>query len=675
MTGMTSDDPRLWLEDVTGDDALAWVRRHNDETTAALSGPRFEEMRTAILEVLDTDTRIPYTRRRGEYLYDFWRDVENPRGLWRRTTLDSYRTDSPAWEVVIDVDALAAEEDENWVWGGADVIYPERTKALITLSRGGADAAVVREFDMLTKRFVIGGFELPEAKSSADWEDEDTLLVCTDFGEGSMTESGYPRIAKRWRRGTPLESAETVFEAEPEDVSVIARIDRTPGYEHFVLGRSKDFYHSVRYEVRDRELVVIEAPEDASIGVHREWLLIELRTDWTVGDATYPAGALLATNFEDFLSGARDFAVVFEPDAHTSLSSYAWTLEKLVLVTLHDVATEVFVVTPGTWVAVPAPDIPPATNTVIVDIDDDGDEVFYDSSGFVNPSRLLRGTAGGRLEVLKSAPAFFDADGIEVHQYFATSADGTEIPYFVLGRPPVPGEELGPTLLYGYGGFSNAMLPGYAGAVGRVWLTRGGTYVMANIRGGSEYGPTWHTQTLREGRHLVYEDFAAVATDLVARGITTRNRLAAMGGSNGGLLMGVMLTRYPELFGALVCSVPLLDMKRFHLLLAGASWVAEYGDPDDPDDWAFMEPFSPYQNVAADQPYPAVLFTTSTRDDRVHPGHARKMAAALEELGYPLRYYENIEGGHGGAADNAQAAFKSALTYEFLWQTIGRASV
>lgn len=666
-----NDDPHLWLEDVTGDDALAWVRRHNDETTAALSGPRFNEMRASILEVLDTDSRIPYPRRRGEYLYDFWRDAENPRGLWRRTSLESYRTDTPDWEVVIDVDALAAAEEENWVWGGADVIYPERTRALITLSRGGADAAVVREFDMATKEFVADGFQLAEAKSSVDWEDEDTLLVCTDFGDGSMTESGYPRIAKRWHRGRPLESAETVYEAEPTDVSIIARVDRTPGFEHLVLGRSTDFYHRVRYEVRDGELILLEAPEDASITVHREWLLIELRTEWTIGDTTYPAGALIATGFEDFLSGAREFDVVFEPDARTSLSQFAWTLDKLVLVTLHDVATRVSIVTPGTWTAEPAADIPPATNTVIVDIDDDGDEVFYDSSGFTTPSRLLRGTAGGPLEVLKSAPEFFDPEGIDVNQYFATSADGTAIPYFVVGKPPAPDAEPGPTLLYGYGGFEHAMMPGYAGAVGRVWLTRGGTYVLANIRGGGEYGPTWHTQTLREGRHLVYEDFAAVAADLVTRGITTVDRLAAMGGSNGGLLMGVMLTRYPELFGALVCSVPLLDMKRFHLLLAGASWVAEYGDPDNPDDWAFMEPFSPYQNVAADRPYPPVLFTTSTRDDRVHPGHARKMAAALEELGYPVRYYENIEGGHGGAADNAQAAFKSALTYEFLWQTIG----
>ena len=663
------EDPHLWLEDVTGEDALAWVRHHNDATHAALGGPRFEEMRALALEVLDTDSRIPYVRRRGESLYNFGRDAEQPRGLGRRTSLESYRTDDPEWDVVIDVDALADAEGENWVWAGADVIYPERTRALISLSRGGADASVVREFDMATGEFIVDGFEIPEAKSSASWEDEGTLLVCTDFGEGSMTESGYPRIAKRWTRGQPLADAVTVYEAERTDIQVIAGVDRTPGYEHFRLGRSTDFYNRIRYEVRDGDLIRIGVPTDASIGIHREWLLVELRTAWTVDGTTYPAGALLATNFDEFLSGANDLVMVFEPDERTSLSQYAWTLDKLILVTLRDVASEVYVVTPGTWTATPAPGIPPATSTSIVDIDDDGDEVFYDSSGFTNPSRLLRGTAGGELEVIKSAPEFFDADGLDVDQYFATSDDGTQIPYFVVGYDG--GGEPRPTLLYGYGGFQNSMTPGYGGIAGRLWLTRGGVYVLANIRGGGEYGPSWHTQTLRDGRHLVYEDFASVARDLVTRGITTVGQLAAMGGSNGGLLMGVMLTRYPERFGALVCSVPLLDMRRFHLLLAGASWVAEYGNPDDPDDWAFMADYSPYQNVSADQPYPPVLFTTSTRDDRVHPGHARKMAAALEELGYPLHYYENIEGGHGGAADNAQAAFKSALTYEFLWQTVG----
>ena len=326
------------------------------------------------------------------------------------------------------------------------------------------------------------------------------------------------------------------------------------------------------------------------------------------------------------------------------------------------------IATPGTWQREPVPGIPPNTNTVIVDVDEYGDEIFVDSSGFDTPSRLLWGHAGDEVAEIKSAPAFFDASDIEVTQHFVASDDGTMIPYFVVGHHDSTGP--GPTLLGGYGGFENSNTPGYAGVLGRLWLARGGTYVLANIRGGGEYGPSWHTQAMRENRHLVYEDFAAVARDLVDRGITTVPQLAAQGGSNGGLLMGVMLTRYPELFGALVCSVPLLDMKRFHLLLAGASWVAEYGDPDNPDDWAFMADFSPYQNIAGDAAYPALLMTTSTRDDRVHPGHARKMTAALEAAGHRVRYYENIEGGHAGAADNAQTAFKSALSYEFLWRVL-----
>ncbi|WP_317156528.1 prolyl oligopeptidase family serine peptidase [[Mycobacterium] appelbergii] len=661
------DDPYLWLEDITGDDALDWVREHNDASGSELGGERFDAMRTELLEILDTDARIPYVGMRGGLLYNFWRDEANPRGLWRRTTLERYRTDTPEWEIVLDVDRLAREEDENWVWAGPDVIEPDYSLAMISLSRGGSDAVVVREFDMRTKQFVADGFELPEAKSSVSWEDENTLLVCTDFGEGSMTESGYPRIAKRWRRGEPLENAETVFTAEPTDVRVIASVDRTPGYEHTRLGRYTDFYNRIRYEVRDGELIHIDVPTDATTSTHRDWLLISLRTDWQVGDATYPAGSLLATNFNDFLAGARDLTVVFEPDDHSCLSGVNWTKDKLILVTRRDVASHIEIVTPGSWERVDAPDIPPSDETVVVDSDHLGDEVFYDSSGFTTPSRLLYGTVGGSLQQIKSAPTLFDADGIDSTQYFATSKDGTAIPYFVVGQRSEPA----PTWLYGYGGFQNSLTPSYAGGVGREWLARGGTYVLANIRGGGEYGPRWHTQAMRENRHLVYEDFAAIAADLVHRGITTVEQLGASGGSNGGLLMGVMLTQYPELFGALVCSVPLLDMKRYHLLLAGASWMAEYGDPDDPADWEFISKYSPYQNISDSKRYPPILITTSTRDDRVHPGHARKMTAALEAAGHRVLYYENIEGGHGGAADNKQAAFKAALTYEFLWQMLG----
>jgi prolyl oligopeptidase len=693
-----TEDPYLWLEDVTGDEALDWVRSRNEPTLARFRDENFERMRTEALEVLDTDARIPYVVRRGEYLYNFWRDAANPRGLWRRTTLDSYRTDSPEWDVLIDVDELGRADGEKWVWAGAGVIYPEYTRALVSLSRGGSDASIVREFDIKTRKFVDDGFALPEAKSQVSWADPDTVLVGTDFGEDSLTDSGYPRVVKRWRRGTPLADAETVFEGSRSDVNVVASASRIPGFERTLIGRALDFWNEEVYELRGSELIRIDAPTDASVSLHREWLLIELRSDWSLGEATYTAGSLLAANYEEFLSGTAQLQVVFEPDEHTALNHYAWTKDRLLIVTLADVASRVEIATPpsrddpspasggcprrparpplrssrGDWRREPVAGIPAATNTVVVSADDTGDEFFLDSSGFDSPSRLMRGTDDGRLEQIKSAPAFFNAEHISVTQNFVTSQDGTSIPYFVV-RPggPQAADGPAPTLLYGYGGFESSNTPGYSGVLGRLWLARGGTYVLANIRGGGEYGPGWHTQAMREGRHKVAEDFAAVATDLVDRGITTVEQLGAQGGSNGGLLMGIMLTQYPERFGALVCSVPLLDMKRYHLLLAGASWVAEYGDPDNPDDWAFISEYSPYQNISATRRYPPVLMTTSTRDDRVHPGHARKMTAALEAAGHQVFYYENIEGGHAGAADNEQVAFKSALTYSFLWQMLG----
>lgn len=664
------DDPYLWLEDVTGERSLEWVRAHNVPTVDEFAGDDFEAMRAAAREVLDTDARIPYVRRRGAYLYNFWRDAANPRGLWRRTSLDSYRTDHPDWDVVIDLDELARADDENWVWGGANVIEPHHSRALISLSRGGSDAVVVREFDMTTREFVgpdRQGFELPEAKTRISWADDDTVLVGTDFGADSLTESGYPRMVKRWRRGQDLIQAETVFTGSVTDVLVAAGADRTPGFERTMVSRAIDFYNDQVYELRDGELIRIDAPTDASVSVHRQWILIELRTDWDTGTASYRAGSLLAADYEEFLAGTAQCRVVFEPDAHTALHHYAWTRDHLVLVTLHDVASRVEVVSPVDWQRRPIDAVPPNTNTVIVAADDTGDEIFLDSSGFDRPSRLLHGPADGDLTEIKSAPALFDADGLSVHQHFATSKDGTAIPYFVVR----PADATGATLLGGYGGFEVARTPGYDAVLGRLWLARGGTYVLANIRGGGEYGPDWHTQAMRSGRHLVAEDFAAVATDLVDRGITTVEQLGAVGGSNGGLLMGIMLTSYPQLFGALVCQVPLLDMRRYHLLLAGASWVAEYGDPDDPDEWEFISKYSPYQNISADAGYPPVLITTSTRDDRVHPGHARKMTAALQAAGHRVWYYENIEGGHGGAADNAQAAFKSALSFSFLWRMLG----
>ncbi|MEU5842378.1 prolyl oligopeptidase family serine peptidase [Rhodococcus sp. NPDC047139] len=659
-------DPHLWLEDVTGEEQLDWVRAHNDRTVEAYTrADSFTDLESRIREVFDTDARIPYARRRGEYLYNYWRDAEHVRGLWRRTTMEQYLREEPEWDVLVDLDVLAEQEGENWVWSGAQVLRPDQTRALVSMSRGGADASVIREFDLVSRRFLSGpdSFELPEAKTDIGWIDADTVYVGTDFGDGSLTDSGYPRLAKRWRRGTPIEQAETVFEGERADVAVSAWYDNTPGFERSFVDRAIDFYRAHRFELRpDGELVKLDVPDDARVSVYRDHLLVRTRSEWL----GHPAGTLLAADYPAFLAGSREMRVLFAPDERTSLEQYAWTQNHLLVVTLRDVRTRVRVLTPGDdgWTDEELPGVPDATSTSIIDVDPlTGDDVFLNSSGFTVPATLLSGTVGNRVEAIKQAPSFFDAEDIAVEQYFATSDDGTQVPYFVVGKKT---EIPTPTMLYGYGGFENSMVPAYSGSVGRAWLERGYTYVVANIRGGGEYGPTWHTQALKENRHKVFEDFAAVAKDLVARGITTATQLGIQGGSNGGLLMGVMLTRYPELFGAIVCQVPLLDMKRYHLLLAGASWMAEYGDPEDPDEWAFLSKYSPYQNTDPDAKYPPILLTTSTRDDRVHPGHARKMVARLEEQGHEVWYYENIEGGHGGAADNAQAAFKSALTFTFL---------
>ncbi|GAA1789245.1 prolyl oligopeptidase family serine peptidase [Planosporangium flavigriseum] len=666
------DDAYLWLEDLEDEGAARWVRDRNAETVGALTfGDSFAALRAELRDVLDSADRIPYPTLRGEYLYNLWKDAAHPRGLWRRTTLDSYRTDAPDWQVLLDLDALAEREGENWVWQGVEVLKPGYERCLISLSRGGSDASVVREFDLRDGVFVAGGFTLPEAKSGVGWIDADHIYVSTDFGPGSLTNSGYPRIVKRWRRGTPLSAAVTVFEGAAEDVAVGAEHDPTPGFERDYVYRMLDFYRSERYvRTAAGELIRLDVPDDAKIDMHREWLLIRLRSPWTVGAVTYPAGAVLVTGLDAYLAGDRDLTVLFEPDERTSLSYHVWTRNHLLLATLADVRSRLEVFTPGDagWSRAPLAGATEYDHADIVDTDSDvGDAYLLSVTGFTRPTTLRYGQIGGEVEDLKREPEFFDAAGLTVRQHFATSADGTLVPYFVVG-PQDPAA--GPTLLTAYGGFEISLTPSYDAAIGRGWLARGGTYVVANIRGGGEYGPRWHRAALRENRPRAYADLAAVATDLVERGITTPQRLGVRGGSNGGLLTGVMLTRYPELFGAVVSEVPLLDMRRFHLLLAGASWMAEYGDPDTEADWAYLSRFSPYHNVRAGRPYPPVLFVTSTRDDRVHPGHARKMVALLREHGYDVSYYENVEGGHGAAADNEQLAFKRALILEFFWQRL-----
>jgi prolyl oligopeptidase len=656
-------DPYGWLEDLDGAAAMTWVRERNAAAFASLTGgTRFAGLRDGIRAVLDSAERIPVPYWHGELLYNFWQDREHPRGLWRRTTLDEYRRPGPDWQILLDVDALAAAEGEKWVFQDVDHLRPGGTRCLVHLSRGGSDAAVIREFDLDRRDFVVDGFVLPEAKSAVGWIDVDRIYVGTDFGPGSLTSSGYPRLVKEWRRGTPLSAAEPVFAAGPDDMVAWADHDPTPGFERDLIHRRHDFYRGDRYLRTGDGLVRIEVPEDAEIGLHREWLLIQLRSAWHA----HPAGSLLVTGFDAFLAGERDLRVVFTPESGTALNYFSWTRDHLILTALADVNSRQEVITPGAadLARRPLPQ-PPGHTEIAATNPDHTDDYLLLSSGFTEPNTLRYGRVGGPTEVLKQEPEFFDPTGLSVRQFFATSPDGTRVPYFVVGREDAPP---GPTLLSGYGGFEISQTPHYDAVTGRAWLARGGTHVVANIRGGGEYGPEWHRAALRDNRPRAYEDFAAVATDLVARGITTPAQLGAHGGSNGGLLMGVMLTRYPQLFGAIVGQVPLLDMQRYHKLLAGASWMAEYGDPDDESDWAFLRTFSPYHNVEPGRAYPPVLLVTSTRDDRVHPGHARKMVARLREHGYDVTYYENIEGGHGAAADNEQRAVKSALIFEFLWR-------
>lgn len=676
-----SDDAYAWLEDVDGDDALTWVRNRNHDTEMTLAAmPGFRRTRERILQVLDSDERIPVVGKIGDYLYNFWTDAEHERGLWRRTTLDSYRTESPDWDILIDVDALNAAEDADWVWHGARILRPDCTRALVALSRGGADADCTFEFDLTRRSWVDGGFNRPESKGALDWIDEDTVFVFTDFGTGTMTTSGYPRTVRRWRRGTPMAHAEPIYAGDDEDMFILAVHDHTPGHERDLVVRNRAFYDAEVFVLgADDTLQRIDVPRSADTDVKREWLVVRPRHDWQVGGSTYPAGSLLAAPVDDFLAGGRSLQPIFTPTPTTSLMDWVWTRSYLVLNVLDDVTNRLYLLAPPSdpsndWThrelsaETETPGL--ATRTVAAVDPDESDALWLLTTDYLTPTTLSLVETESAWEPLKSTPAFFDTDGLEITQHFAASADGTRVPYFQVSRAGLPADGSTPTVLYGYGGFEISLTPAYSGAVGRSWLEHGGCYVVANIRGGGEYGPAWHQAALKADRHRAYEDFVAVAQDLVDRNVTTPQRLGAQGGSNGGLLMGNMLTRHPGMFGAIVCQVPLLDMKRYSHLLAGASWMAEFGDPDDPQQWEYIRTFSPYHLFDPDQECPPVLFTTSTRDDRVHPGHARKMAAHMLESGKDVTYWENVEGGHGGAATNAQAAYMQALAWTFLRQRL-----
>lgn len=668
------DDRYLWLEDVEGERALSWVRAQNAESQQQLeSVPGFASLRDDLRAILDSDARIPYVQKIGAHYYNLWRDAANERGLWRRTTLTEYRKRLPAWETVLDLDALGRAEDVNWVWGGANCLPPEYRRCLIALSRGGADATVTREFDLVDKRFIEDGFVRGESKGALGWKDETTVYAYTDVGPGSMTQSGYPRTVREWKRGTLLENAPLVYEGRADDMYIAAYHDHAPGFERDFVSRTLAFYNDELYlRAGNGTLTRLDVPNDAEKSVHREWLLLELRSAWTVGGNRYEAGSLIATRFDVFMRGNRSFTVLFKPSQTTSLAGYSWTRDHLILNTLEDVKNRVHVLTPAdaAWRHRPLLGAPEFGTINASGVDPDESNAYLMTvTDYLTPTTLSIGEIDRAPEQLKQTPAFFDATGLHIEQHFATSEDGTRVPYFMVSREQLPLDGTNPTLLYGYGGFEISLTPGYSPGVGRGWLTEGGVYVVANIRGGGEYGPRWHQAALKVNRHKAYEDFAAVARDLIARGVTSPPHLGIEGGSNGGLLVGNMTVMYPELFGAVVCQVPLLDMKRYHLLLAGASWMAEYGNPET-SDWEFLQRYSPYHNVRADATYPPVLFTTSTRDDRVHPGHARKMMARMKEQGHRVTYYENIEGGHGGAANNAQAAYMQALAYSFLKQQL-----
>lgn len=673
-------DPHQWLEAVEDPRALEWVKAQNDKAEAELAAtPEFRQLEADLLAIYDSDARIPAVNKQGEWYYNFWRDQQNPRGLWRRTTLEEYRKPNPQWEVLLDLDALNKAEDTNWVWGGANCLRPDYARCLIALSRGGADATVTREFDIPSKAFVEGGFVRPEAKGALTWIDRDTVYAFTDFGEGTMTGSGYPRIVKRWTRGTPIESATVVYEGTADDMYISAGRDHTPGYEREFVSRTIAFYNDEVYLVgADGALTKVDAPNSANKSANREWLTLELREPWQVGGRTYSAGSLLAANFDAFMAGGRSFDVLFEPSDTTSLAGFSWTKNHLVLNVLEDVKNKLTVLTPGAsgWSRRPLAGVPEFGTVSARAVDsDESDALWLTVTDFLTPSTLMLGDAGegaAAPETLKTMPAFFDASNHVVEQHFATSKDGTRVPYFLVRPKDLAFDGTAPTLLYGYGGFEISLTPGYSGGTGKGWLEKGGTYAVANIRGGGEYGPRWHQAALKQNRHKAYEDFAAVAQDMIDRRITSPAHLGIRGGSNGGLLTGNMLVQYPELFGAVVIQVPLLDMQRYNKLLAGASWMAEYGNPDVPEEWEYIRTFSPYHLFDPAKKYPPTILLTSTRDDRVHPGHARKMHARMLEAGQDVRYYENIEGGHGGAADNRQAAHMDALYLTFLWQQLSK---
>lgn len=682
-----------WLEDIHGEAALGWVRKHNAATEDMLHDEQYTSLESSLLSVLDARDRIPMVTKRGGYYYNFWRDAAHPKGLWRRTTWQSYTSAEPAWQILLDVDALAAEEGVDWVFAGASLLRPrdgrDYRRALLRLSPQGGDAVEVREFDVEATRFVPDGFRLPAAKNQVSWDGPEAWYVATDFGPDSLTRSGYARTVRRVERGTDPEQAPEVFAVDASHVMAHVSVDQTPGYGHITATDVIDFFNTATSILRDGVWVRIEVPTHVRVGLHRGWLMFSPQQDWELDGQDLPSGSMAVADLEAFLSGDRQVVPVFTPDAATALQSSSFTADYLLLTVLHHVSSKIMVADPADGWRLRPLDVggEEHQDLSVGPVDDEDPETSNDfwlvSTGFLTPATLARGSIGsaGPPEPVKSSPARFDATGLEVQQHFATSEDGTRVPYFQVGPRDLVLDGANPVLMNGYGGFETSLTPSYSGVVGRAWLRRKppagreGVYVLANIRGGGEYGPGWHRAALREKRPRAYEDFAAIARDLVRRGVTRPEHLAATGRSNGGLLMGNMLTVYPELFGAISCGVPLLDMRRYTRLSAGHSWIAEYGDPDIPAEWEFIRGFSPYHlldgALAAGRSFPRTLFWSATSDDRVGPVQARKMAAKMLDAKVPgIWFHESLEGGHAGASDNRQSAEMLATSYEFLWRSV-----
>ena len=668
-------DKYQWLEDVNGDRAIEWVKTENARSAKVLEADaRFATYTAEALKVASDPHRLPTPRLRGDMVYNFWRDAKNVRGLLRRTTLADYNSSMPHWQAVLDIDALGAAEKTSWTFKLQEMscLYPGDQYCMVNLSVGGEDATTAREFDLKSGKFVDDGFVAPHSKQSMAWEDKDTLLITRDWGPGTMTRSGYPYITKEWKRGTPLGNAKEVFRGEPTDVSARASVLHDAQGDRLTLFRRGVTFFEDRYFIRAKDgLKQLGVPGKSDVaGLLDGRLLIELHEDWNVAGQKFTQGSLVAARLSDVTRDPEHLkvAAVFTPTADEFLAGVATTRSHLILTTLKHVLGQAYVYTPTAkgWTR-HALDVPANSAISIETANPTADSFFLRAESFLIPPSLLAGDAAkAQLTPSKSQPALFDASRDTVEQFYATSKDGTKVPYFVVHPKDMPLNGQNPTLLYAYGGFELSERPEYRGDRGKLWLERGGVYVLANIRGGGEFGPAWHEAGLKTKRQCIYDDFAAVAEDLIARKITSPKHLGIMGGSNGGLLMGVQMTQRPDLWNAIVIQVPLLDMLRFEHIAAGASWVAEYGSVSVPEERAFLASISPYNQLKPGAKYPEPLIFTTTRDDRVGPQHARKFAAKMNEYGYPYFYDEIVEGGHGAGADLKQEARTRAETYVYL---------